>query len=98
MGVPNARACSQTQVSAIVRLNNKEYDRADFIKSGFNHYDLYFEDCTTPDEKIVKVCCFICAASVLPNKGRWCACQSRARTSCTGTHMCIIGVVTGVRA
>ena len=58
MGVPNARACSQTQVSAIVRLNNKEYDRADFIKSGFNHYDLYFEDCTTPDEKIVKVCCF----------------------------------------
>ncbi len=55
MGVPNARACSQTQVSAIVRLNNKEYDRADFIKSGFNHYDLYFEDCTTPDEKIVKV-------------------------------------------
>ena len=43
------------QVSAIVRLNNKEYDRQDFIKTGFNHYDLFFEDCTTPNEAIVKV-------------------------------------------
>lgn len=47
------------KVSAIVRLNNKvkmvlhvipcvdahaqEYDRNEFVKNGFNHYDLFFE-------------------------------------------------------
>ena len=43
-------------MSAIVRLNSKEYDRQDFVRSGFNHHDLFFEDCTTPNEQIVKVC------------------------------------------
>eukprot|EP00802_Teleaulax_amphioxeia_P004292 Tamp_04296.p1 GENE.Tamp_04296~~Tamp_04296.p1 ORF type:complete len:331 (+),score=53.07 Tamp_04296:1111-2103(+) len=42
------------KVSAIVRLNDREYNRKDFIDAGFNHYDLFFEDCTTPDERIVK--------------------------------------------
>ena len=42
-----------------MRLNDREYNRKDFVEAGFNHYDLFFEDCTTPDEKIVKVCsCF----------------------------------------
>jgi len=44
------------QVSAIVRLNSKEYDKADFVKNGLNHYDLFFEDCTTPTEALVQVC------------------------------------------
>ena len=39
-----------------MRLNSKEYDRQDFVRSGFNHHDLFFEDCTTPNEQIVKVC------------------------------------------
>ena len=42
------------QVSAVVRLNSKEYNREDFVRSGFNHYDLFFEDCTTPKESIVQ--------------------------------------------
>lgn len=41
------------KVSAVVRLNSKEYDRAEFLKHGFNHYDLFFEDCTTPSEALV---------------------------------------------
>ena len=51
-------------MSAVVRLNSKEYDRADFVKAGINHYDLYFEDCTTPNEAIVQVCC--CLVSFFP--------------------------------
>ena len=62
----------QTQVSAIVRLNDREYNRKYFIDAGFNHYDLFFEDCTTPDERIVKVHCFSCAD--VREKGRRCAC------------------------
>jgi len=42
------------KVSGIVRLNTKEYDKADFVKTGFNHYDLFFEDCTTPNEAVVQ--------------------------------------------
>ena len=41
-------------MSAVVRLNSKEYNREDFVRSGFNHYDLFFEDCTTPKESIVQ--------------------------------------------
>jgi len=41
------------KVSAVVRLNSKEYDRGEFLKHGFNHYDLFFEDCTTPTESLV---------------------------------------------
>ena len=36
--------------SAVVRLNEPHYDKDDFIKEGFNHYDIYFDDCSTPDE------------------------------------------------
>lgn len=43
------------QVSAVVRLNSKEYNRDDFVKNQFNHYDLFFEDCTTPNEALVQV-------------------------------------------
>eukprot|EP00293_Proteomonas_sulcata_P005833 CAMPEP_0184322088 /NCGR_PEP_ID=MMETSP1049-20130417/122785_1 /TAXON_ID=77928 /ORGANISM="Proteomonas sulcata, Strain CCMP704" /LENGTH=323 /DNA_ID=CAMNT_0026643111 /DNA_START=52 /DNA_END=1023 /DNA_ORIENTATION=- len=40
-------------VTAIVRLNSKEYDRNEFLRCGFNHHDLFFEDCTTPSDAIV---------------------------------------------
>jgi cell division cycle 14 len=40
-------------VSAVIRLNEKQYNEGDFIKAGINHYDLYFDDCTTPPEDIV---------------------------------------------
>uniref|UniRef100_A0A6U5AVF6 protein-tyrosine-phosphatase n=1 Tax=Hemiselmis andersenii TaxID=464988 RepID=A0A6U5AVF6_HEMAN len=50
----------QLGVSAVVRLNDKQYNEDEFIKNGVNHYDLYFDDCTTPPENIVlkffKVC------------------------------------------
>eukprot|EP00282_Hemiselmis_andersenii_P025867 CAMPEP_0172005172 /NCGR_PEP_ID=MMETSP1041-20130122/4891_1 /TAXON_ID=464988 /ORGANISM="Hemiselmis andersenii, Strain CCMP439" /LENGTH=457 /DNA_ID=CAMNT_0012659121 /DNA_START=1706 /DNA_END=3076 /DNA_ORIENTATION=+ len=41
------------KVSAVVRLNNREYDRNDFVRAGLRHYDLYFDDCTTPTDAIV---------------------------------------------
>jgi len=41
------------KVSAVVRLNSREYDRQEFIRCGFNHYDLFYEDCTTPSDAIV---------------------------------------------
>jgi cell division cycle 14 len=40
-------------IRAIVRLNNKEYDRAAFIQAGFIHHDLFFTDCSTPSDDIV---------------------------------------------
>ncbi len=35
--------CVVWQVSAVVRLNSREYDRQEFVRCGFNHYDLFFE-------------------------------------------------------
>jgi len=40
-------------MKAIVRLNNAEYDRQTFVKAGFQHHDLFFEDCTTPSNQQV---------------------------------------------
>lgn len=40
-------------VKAIVRLNRKMYDKAKFVDAGFNHYDLFFIDGTTPTEDIL---------------------------------------------
>lgn len=44
---------SHKKVSAVVRLNSKEYDRQDFVRAGVRHYDLFFEDCTTPTDALV---------------------------------------------
>ena len=42
-------------VSDVIRLNEVEtYDRASFVKCGFHHHDLQFEDCTTPPLDIVR--------------------------------------------
>ena len=47
-------------VSAVVRLNKKVYDREEFVRAGFNHYDLYFLDGSVPTpaivEKFLEVC------------------------------------------
>jgi hypothetical protein len=40
-------------IRAVVRLNNKEYDRSALVQAGFNHYDLFFTDCSTPSDAIV---------------------------------------------
>merc|ERR1719474_734225 len=47
-------------VSTIVRLNKKCYDKRSFTKHGFAHYDLYFTDGTTPSRSIVKKFLDIC--------------------------------------
>jgi len=41
------------RVSAVVRLNSKEYDRQDFVRAGIKHFDLFFEDCTVPTDALV---------------------------------------------
>ena len=41
-------------VSAVVRLNNPEYEAADFIDAGFEHHDLFFTDCSTPSDDVVE--------------------------------------------
>jgi len=41
-------------VTAVVRLNKDHYDKTVFTKDGINHYDFYFGDGTTPEEKIVE--------------------------------------------
>jgi len=39
-------------VSTIIRLNKKEYDRSAFLKNGIRHVDSYFVDNTTPPSNI----------------------------------------------
>ncbi|CAB0003445.1 unnamed protein product, partial [Nesidiocoris tenuis] len=42
-----------SNVSTIVRLNQKLYDAKQFIKSGFQHRDLFFPDGSTPSDHIL---------------------------------------------
>jgi len=41
-------------ISAIVRLNKVEYDAEDFTRQGFDHFEMYFIDGTTPPWSIVE--------------------------------------------
>jgi len=41
-------------VTAIVRLNKKEYDRTRFTAEGINHFDLIFADGSAPTEALLK--------------------------------------------
>jgi len=41
-------------VSLIIRLNSKEYNREAFIKAGFRHIDLYFDDGQAPSDTILQ--------------------------------------------
>ena len=40
-------------VSTIIRLNEPRYDARDFTSRGFEHFDLFFEDCTSPPDAVV---------------------------------------------
>ena len=40
-------------VTDIVRLNNPEYNEAEFRRAGFQHHDLFFTDCSTPSDEVV---------------------------------------------
>jgi cell division cycle 14 len=41
-------------VTTVVRLNEPEYDKADFEAHGICHFDLHFDDCTSPPQHIVQ--------------------------------------------
>ncbi|KAI9001861.1 dual specificity protein phosphatase [Hyaloraphidium curvatum] len=50
-------------VSAMVRLNNRLYDRTRFIKAGIAHHELYFPDGTTPPESVLRRFLEICEST-----------------------------------
>jgi len=50
-------------VSTIIRLNKKCYDRLSFTKHGFAHHDLYFTDGTTPCKSIINKFLDICESA-----------------------------------
>lgn len=39
-------------VSAVVRLNQKEYDEKEVVEAEFAHHDIFFADCSTPSDAI----------------------------------------------
>eukprot|EP00062_Callorhinchus_milii_P017263 gi/632969461/ref/XP_007901101.1/ PREDICTED: dual specificity protein phosphatase CDC14A isoform X1 [Callorhinchus milii] len=47
-------------VTTIIRLNKKIYDAKRFLDAGFEHYDLFFIDGSTPSDSIVKRFLSIC--------------------------------------
>lgn len=50
----------QHNVSTIVRLNNVQYHSTRFSNAGFQHYDLYFTDGTSPNDNILQKFLLIC--------------------------------------
>ncbi|KAM9367268.1 LOW QUALITY PROTEIN: dual specificity protein phosphatase CDC14B [Phaethornis superciliosus] len=48
------------KVTTIIRLNKKLYDAKRFINAGFEHFDLFFADGSTPSDTIVKTFLNIC--------------------------------------
>ncbi|XP_025053427.1 dual specificity protein phosphatase CDC14B isoform X2 [Alligator sinensis] len=48
------------KVTTIIRLNKKMYDAKRFIDAGFEHYDLFFADGSTPSDTIIKTFLNIC--------------------------------------
>uniref|UniRef100_A0A8C9TAY6 Cell division cycle 14Ab n=1 Tax=Scleropages formosus TaxID=113540 RepID=A0A8C9TAY6_SCLFO len=50
-------------VTTIVRLNKKIYDAKRFTDAGFNHYDLFFVDGSTPSDAITRRFLHICESA-----------------------------------
>lgn len=48
------------KVTTIIRLNRKLYDAKRFTNAGFEHFDLFFADGSTPSDTIVKTFLNIC--------------------------------------
>lgn len=48
------------KVTTIIRLNKKMYDAKRFTDAGFEHFDLFFADGSTPSDTIVKTFLNIC--------------------------------------
>lgn len=48
------------KVTTIIRLNRKLYDAKRFTDAGFEHFDLFFADGSTPSDTIVKTFLNIC--------------------------------------
>lgn len=48
------------KVTTIIRLNKKLYDAKRFTDAGFEHFDLFFADGSTPSDTIVKTFLNIC--------------------------------------
>ena len=51
---------NENNVKAVIRLNNKMYDRRRFIKAGIQHFDLYFPDGSCPPDDIRRKFLEIC--------------------------------------
>jgi cell division cycle 14 len=50
-------------VSTIIRLNKKIYDKARFVAGGFQHVDLFFVDGSTPSDLIMEHFLSICESA-----------------------------------
>uniref|UniRef100_A0A6U4KCZ2 protein-tyrosine-phosphatase n=1 Tax=Hemiselmis andersenii TaxID=464988 RepID=A0A6U4KCZ2_HEMAN len=50
-----AQLFAELDVTGVVRLNEAStYRRSAFIECGFDHLDLYFDDCTVPDNSVIQ--------------------------------------------
>ncbi|KAJ1495521.1 dual specificity protein phosphatase [Baffinella frigidus] len=45
---------AKLNVTAVCRLNEKHYDKQDFLAAGIGHYDMYFEDCSSPTALVIE--------------------------------------------
>jgi cell division cycle 14 len=50
----------KVNISLVVRLNKKQYDRAKFLERGLKHVDLYFKDGSCPSQEIISKFLLIC--------------------------------------
>ncbi len=70
-------------VTAVVRLNEAEYDARAFEERGIRHRDLHFDDCTSPPPAVVRA--FFAAADAAVDGGGAVAVHCKAGLGRTGT-------------